>query len=494
MSRRRSSNSSSPRKCRPPLLLFVAVCTFTCFQVGLFLRHFDFPPSGVVISSTHQYESKLSQLSNAAAATATSEVAVGQFPDRKPSPDRPDVAANTAEHTVEKPPDIVSLARAAWSGADAVKSPQKHGASTDVPLTIAVAAGMEQLDGTLVVINSAAKHSSSASLLRFRILTLKSEKDELLGQLLGRLPIGLDIECLEFDKWLPRVTRLLGGNSSGRTELFNPLNFAAFYVHEVFPSADRVLYLDTDVVVLGDLHRELANFDFQGHPAAAAKDCSQLLGKYVDFKKVRKKRLAKLLKLPLMAKADTCVANRGVVLVNVKKWKQLDICGEIEVLVDAHLSRKGPFWRSGVSQPPFLMTVSGRYQDLGMKFNVRGLGRGDISPEEVDFLKGKQLWNAYFENFTFPCEFNCCAGCQGYALSPFVSPLAHVAKIVHFNGRNKPDKLSNWSAMALAPPARNMSNESRSAHERIPLCTCGDNCLRQCASIWWENYPGVKPM
>ena len=44
---------------------------------------------------------------------------------------------------------------------------------------------------------------------------------------------------------------------------------------------------------------------------------------------------------------------------------------------------KGPLWRAGVSQPPFLIALAGKFVDLGAEFNVRGLGRGDIAPEEA---------------------------------------------------------------------------------------------------------------
>jgi hypothetical protein len=36
-----------------------------------------------------------------------------------------------------------------------------------------------------------------------------------------------------------------------------------------------------------------------------------------------------------------------------------------------------------VSQPPFLIALAGKFVDLGAEFNVRGLGRGDIAPEEA---------------------------------------------------------------------------------------------------------------
>merc|ERR1712167_552642 len=104
-----------------------------------------------------------------------------------------------------------------------------------------------------------------------------AEAEALTKGLLARLPRGVDLEAAAFDAWLPRVSRLLGGKSSTRKELFDVLNFAAFYLHEIFPKPpqDRVLYLDTDVVVLADVARELAERDLDGKPLGGSGDCSQ---------------------------------------------------------------------------------------------------------------------------------------------------------------------------------------------------------------------------
>mmetsp|Transcript_29027 Transcript_29027/g.89776 ORF Transcript_29027/g.89776 Transcript_29027/m.89776 type:complete len:277 (+) Transcript_29027:275-1105(+) len=66
-----------------------------------------------------------------------------------------------------------------------------------------------------------------------------------------------------------------------RKELLSAFNFAAFYLPHVLP-ARRILYLDTDVIVRGDVH-ELAKMALDGAPAAAVEDCSQHLNKYIDF-------------------------------------------------------------------------------------------------------------------------------------------------------------------------------------------------------------------
>merc|ERR1712125_124801 len=109
-----------------------------------------------------------------------------------------------------------------------------------------------------------------------------------------------------------------------------------------------------------------------------------------------------------------------------------NITEAIEALVAAHLSKQGPLWRSGVSQPPFLLAVAGRYHNLGGEYNVRGLGRGDISPDEVAHYRKKNLWNSYLDSFLLKCKFACCPGCKGWSLTPHIAPHAERAKVLHF--------------------------------------------------------------
>eukprot|EP00434_Breviolum_minutum_P042296 symbB.v1.2.037641.t1/scaffold5606.1/size25386/1 len=160
-------------------------------------------------------------------------------------------------------------------------------------LTIALAAELKQLDGVLVVINSAMKNANDSSKLQFRILTTEEDAPQLLKKVKERLPSPkLNLQTVNFEPWYPRVGKLLGGKSSARKELFDALNFAAFYLHEVLLDVPggRVLYLDTDVVVQGDLTL-LASMNMRGHPAAAAEDCAQKIGKYVDVDRVKSKTL-----------------------------------------------------------------------------------------------------------------------------------------------------------------------------------------------------------
>lgn len=359
-------------------------------------------------------------------------------------------------------------------------------------LMVAVAAGLGQLEDVLVVFNSAVQHAADPTRLLFRVVTLAAEADDLIKGLKARLPSGLDLQAAAFDAWLPRVSRLLGGKSSERKELFDVLNFAAFYLHEVFPDAprERVLYLDTDVVVLADLAGLLADRNLEGKPLAASGDCSQKIGKYIDFDKIKKKDVSTNIPMLQLGKKNSCVVNRGVVLVNSKQWRSRNITGIIEALVQAHLTKGiGPLWRSGVSQPPFLLAISSQYHNLGPDYNVRGLGRGDIGPEEISYYRKQHLWTPYMDGFVRKCKFVCCTGCKGWSWSPYLSANAYKAKILHFNGKNKPKKAGRRSSAPLKVPAKDLSDKEREDREQRPLCSCGASCVTECAGIWWKYMP-----
>eukprot|EP00959_Pyramimonas_sp_CCMP1952_P393422 8243319-Pyramimonas_sp.AAC.2 len=62
--------------------------------------------------------------------------------------------------------------------------------------------------------------------------------------------------------------------NGARKELASVYNFASFYLASLFGGLPRIIYLDTDVIVQGDV-LELATLDLMGNPIAAVEDCSQ---------------------------------------------------------------------------------------------------------------------------------------------------------------------------------------------------------------------------
>merc|ERR1711957_239059 len=134
-----------------------------------------------------------------------------------------------------------------------------------------------------------------------------------------------------------------------------------------------------------------------------------------------------------------------------KAWAAKNMTKAIEALGTIHLSEEGPLLKSGVTQPPFLLVISGRLFALSLYWNVRGLGRTNLSPDEVTSYKKQGIWNAYFDKFVYKCKFNCRKGEEGYSLTPHVAPNAGKAKILHFNGRLKPSKAGRRSQSPVLP-------------------------------------------
>lgn len=104
--------------------------------------------------------------------------------------------------------------------------------------------------------------------------------------------------------------------------------------------------------------------------------------------------------------------------------------------------------RFGLSQPPFLLALYQRYKKLDRCWNTRGLGRDSFGEKERDFLARI--------GFGRPPK------------SPFLSPWADSAKIMHFNGKFKP-----WREPRVRPEGEK------------PKALCGE-AMSDCAEHWWK--------
>ena len=344
------------------------------------------------------------------------------------------------------------------------------------PFVVALASDAADPLPTLAVINSTAHHAASVADLEFAVITTRRRR--LLALLrhpavAARLRPGLGARvrvCDGFSQMLLERPALaaLGNTTSEaafrvrRRELLSPFNFAAFYLPHVL-DARRVLYLDTDTVVRADVARPLAEMDLGGRAVAAVEDCSQRLAKYVNFalleRTLARRDIGALGRSrfagPTAAVTnDTCVFNRGVVLFDPARWRALRLTETIEALVDAYVKSKARLWRGGVSQPPFLLALGGRYAKLGLEWNVRGLGRVDMSYVEFEAAArgagrayGEALARHVYRVGAFKKKFH-----------PFVAPLAAPARILHFTGELKPWRVAaaaarDWRAWGAAVTA-----------------------------------------
>jgi hypothetical protein len=199
---------------------------------------------------------------------------------------------------------------------------------------------------------------------------------------------------------------------------------------------------------------ELLHVNLDGRAVAAVEDCSQKLETYFDFEQLktiqaREEKPAWVPKEPI--DPQTCVFNRGVLVIDTKHWLQENLTEAITWWMDQFQSADEVLYKYGLSQPPFLLSLYGKYEKLPGPWNVRGLGRKEFSDQEREYM-----FKAYGSK---PDK------------QPFLSPHADVAKILHFNGKYKPWKRGR-------PVGKSTTAVSR----------CGPNG-QDCAELWWE-YAG----
>lgn len=320
----------------------------------------------------------------------------------------------------------------------------------------------------LVAVNSTLSNTRHPSKLFFHIITKKAAVPHMQAMFFSQLPYA-KVE-VHFDDALERhiasfVT--FRKESGAREALASPFNFAPFYLDAFLGlrtgndrGPRRLIYLDTDVVVLGDI-KELHDTDLGEHALAAVEDCSQRFEMYIDFKVLKSLGLRKE-----GMKQEACVFNRGVFLLDVQRWQELGITKEIETYMKAYALSKKDLYRFGMSQPPWLLAIRGRYLKLGVWWNCRGLGRELLSPKEFVSVDAVQKGLSEEARKMFRLKKS------GAYFKPYVSTCAADARLLHFNGALKPWKRKEWA--------------KAKSH---PLCLSrGRRALVRCADLW-KRYP-----
>mmetsp|Transcript_27377 Transcript_27377/g.61583 ORF Transcript_27377/g.61583 Transcript_27377/m.61583 type:complete len:613 (+) Transcript_27377:59-1897(+) len=267
-------------------------------------------------------------------------------------------------------------------------------------------------------------------------------------------------------------------SSRARRSLASPFNFAPFYLQEFLGgrssgrrlNAQRLIYLDTDTVIQGDI-AEFRDMDLQGHSCAAVKYCLQHFEDYISFEQLRE------LGLDQMYNPKSCIANRGILVIDVAKWNAQNITGKIEEWMHRYRIAQSDLWFSGMSQPPWLLAVNGDYLELGDEWNCNGLGRHTMSMwESTSFRKNgmdhkalKQLGVDY--------------GDYG-SITPYVVTCSGTGKLLHYNGLLKPWLLDVYGKRGpvCQVPQRHVSRHWKwNATVRI---YCDDVMFVSCSEVW----------
>ncbi|XP_037552177.1 glycosyltransferase 8 domain-containing protein 2 [Nematolebias whitei] len=290
---------------------------------------------------------------------------------------------------------------------DAAQSPSSGQSEHGNIIPIVTCASEERMGATMATINSIISNTDAS--VFFYIVTLR-DAVKLARRYIERSKLkGIQYKILEFN------SMVLQGKvkpDSSRPELLHPLNFVRFYLPLLGISHERVVYLDDDIIVQGDI-KNLYNIKLKaGHAAAFATDCDlpathemvRSIGMqttYMGFLDYRKQEVKDLGINP-----NDCSFNPGVFVADVKEWKKQKVTKQLEKWMEENVRKNiySSAMAGGVATPPMLIVFHDKYTTLNPLWHVRHLGWSPDARYSENVLQEAHLlhWNGPFKPWSYP--------------------------------------------------------------------------------------------
>ncbi|XP_068163383.1 glycosyltransferase 8 domain-containing protein 2 isoform X2 [Antennarius striatus] len=262
------------------------------------------------------------------------------------------------------------------------------------------------MGATMATINSI--HSNTDASVFFYIVTLRDAIKQTRQYIEKTKLKGIKYKILEFN---PMVLRGKVKPDSSRPDLLHPLNFARFYLPLLDINHKKVIYLDDDVIVQGDI-KDLFSVKLKsGHAAAFATDCDlppthdmvrtiSMQTTYMGFLDYRKQEVVDLGIHP-----KDCSFNPGVFVADIGEWKKQKITKQLEKWMENfRLNLYSSAMAGGVATPPMLIVFHDKFTTLDPLWHVRHLGWGPDARYPENFIQDAQLlhWNGPFKPWNYP--------------------------------------------------------------------------------------------
>lgn len=168
---------------------------------------------------------------------------------------------------------------------------------------------------------------------------------------------------------------LEGCAPSRALRLSKATNFARFFLADLLPDLDKVVWVDCDVLVLKDL-QVIWRLAFLPHASAPGAFLAAF-AEDVPLKRFyfSKETVASLWKQRHGQELDFSAAsfNDGVIIMDLRKWRILRVTEEVEWWMQLHKAADPALWKFG-TQPIMLLVGSGRWQQLPKEWYVGDLG------------------------------------------------------------------------------------------------------------------------
>jgi len=236
---------------------------------------------------------------------------------------------------------------------------------------IAIACDSDYYVGLLALINSTARNCHTPASLHFHLVTTDDTSKEYIELTVREVFPDLQLHTVVLNGDTGHELPVAAVWAKYRSEaLSKPIVYARYFFPDCFPSLHRLLYLDQDVLVVGDI-RELWEVDLEGQPIGAVR-LSRPGAEFGHQFNMHDPALESY-------NEHESSLNNGVLLYDLDAWRQPNANYTEQLLAWTALNRQRQLYLLG-SQPPFNLVFYNKYRVLDTKWNVMdlaGLARPD---------------------------------------------------------------------------------------------------------------------
>ncbi|KFK37526.1 hypothetical protein AALP_AA4G268500 [Arabis alpina] len=227
---------------------------------------------------------------------------------------------------------------------------------------VAITLDIEYLRGSIAAVNSILQHSICPESIFFHFLVSEINLESLVRSTFPKL----NFKVYYFD---PEIVRRLI-SSSVRQALEQPLNYARNYLVELLePCVKRVIYLDSDLIVVDDIAK-LWETKLGLKTIGAPEYCHANFSKYFTSVFWSDERF-----YDAFGGRKPCYFNTGVMVMDLVKWRRMEYTKMIEKWMEIQKSDR--IYELG-SLPPFLLVFAGDVAPIEHRWNQHGLGGDNV--------------------------------------------------------------------------------------------------------------------
>ncbi|KAG0496454.1 hypothetical protein HPP92_001145 [Vanilla planifolia] len=233
---------------------------------------------------------------------------------------------------------------------------------------IAITLDEDYLRGSVAAVHSVLRHALCPENVFFHFLLYDNSLESV---------IHTSFPALRFKAYFFNPDKVRGLiSTSVRLALEHPLNYARNYLADMLdPCVRRVIYLDSDLVVVDDVGK-LWRTDLRGRSVGAPEYRHANFTKYFTERFWLDPKLA-----GTFTGRKACYFNTGVMVIDLERWRLFGHTRQIERWMEVQKAGSndggGRIYELG-SLPPFLLVFAGNVASIDQRWNQHGLGGDNV--------------------------------------------------------------------------------------------------------------------